>query len=55
MRVYPRGVVAFLGFVAALALARRPELAAIAVAATLVIEGCLLWRIAGGGIDRTDD
>jgi di/tricarboxylate transporter len=54
MRVHPRGVVAFLAFAAALLLARRPELAATAVVATLIVEGCLLWGIAGGGVDRSD-
>ena len=55
MRVHPKGLIAFLGFAAALLLARRPELAALAVAATLIVEGCLLWGIAGGGVDRSDD
>jgi hypothetical protein len=55
MRIHPNGLLVFGVFAAALLLARRPELAAIAVVATLIVEGCLLWGIAGGGVDRTDD
>ena len=54
VRIHPKGLVAFGVFSAALLLARRPELAAIAVLATLFVEGCLLWFVAGGGVDRSD-
>ena len=54
MRIHPRGIVAFSGFAVALLLARRPGLAAVAVVATLVVEGALLWGMAGGGVDRSD-
>jgi len=54
VRIHLKGLVAFGVFSAALLLARRPELAAIAVLATLFVEGCLLWFVAGGGVDRSD-
>ena len=55
LHIHPKGVLVFGVFAVALAAARSPNAAAAAVLATLFIEGCLLWGIAGGGVDRTSE
>jgi hypothetical protein len=53
MRIHPKGLVMFGLFLAALALAPSPTAAALTIFAVVFIEACLLWGIAGGGVDRS--
>ncbi len=55
MRIHPKGFLVFGIFLTALAVARRPAVAVVTVFAVLFIEACLLWGIAGGGVDRSRD
>jgi hypothetical protein len=55
VHIHPKGFLVFGIFAVALSAARSPEAAAVAVIATVFIEACLLWGIAGGGVDRTGE